>query len=82
VSGKFFVRAIQALNKLGGRAPLLLIRRMKIGVVLLDQPLPGPPHCVEAGTVRKLKVSIVTDKDRIPGLIGTYRRVPSPPRAC
>ena len=38
----------------------------KIGVILLDQSPPGPVHRVETDTVLKLKVSIVSDKDRIP----------------
>jgi hypothetical protein len=35
------------------------IRRVQIGVGLLDQSPPGPGHPVEAGTVWKLKSSIV-----------------------
>ena len=40
----------------------------------LTNRLAGPGHRVEAGTVRKLKVSIVADKDRIPVLAGTFGR--------
>ena len=64
VCDKFFVCAIQTLNEVRRVALLVIIRRIKIGVLLLDQSPPGPAHRVEAGAVRKLKVSIVADKDR------------------
>jgi len=66
VSGKFFVCTIQTLNEVRRDALLVLIRRIKIGVILLDQSPPGPAHRVEAGVVWKFKVSIVAGKDRIP----------------
>ena len=78
VSGKFFVCAIQTLNKLRRGALFLLIRRMKIGMVLLDQPPPGQAHRVEASAVGQLKVSIIASKDRIQGLAGTCVRASRP----
>ena len=69
VSGKFFVCTIQTLNDVRRDTLLVLIRRVQIGVGLLDQSPPGPGHPVEAGTVWKLKSSIVMGSE-VRDLIG------------